>query len=166
MENIKKEELQALVDQLVGKKWDKYQTMWDLRDIIESNENYAHKIIINDFSSYPNYFEVCVKGNGARLFSVEIKRKKGDKHWTYWNSYYDWTVKEVIITNYNENVQADIDRINQYEIERKQEEDEAKVVAKEVLNFLKNKGYDYWKRRKIINEASYLDGYNFDKEQQ
>lgn len=166
MENISRNELQALLDQLVGKEWSKDKTMYDLRQILNSNENYANKVKIVDSSVYANYFEVCEKETTARFFSVEIKRKKGDKHWGWVDSYCDWTIKEVIITNYNENVQADIDKIRQYEEKRKQEKREEEEMAKKVINFLKEQGYDYWKRRQIINNASRLDGYNFDKEQQ
>lgn len=166
MENISRNELQALVDQLVGKEWSKYKTMNDLRQILNSNENYANKIKIVDSSVYVNYFEVCEKETGARFFSVEIKRKNCGKHFDVWYSYCDWTIKEVIITNYNENVQADIDKINQYEEKRKQEKKEFTEMAEKVINFLKEQGYDYWKRRQIINEAARLDGYNYDKEQQ
>lgn len=166
MENISRNELQALVDQLVGKEWNKYKTMNDLLQTLNSNENYANKIRIADSSVYANYFEVCEKKTGARFFSVEIKRKRGSKHYDVWSSYCDWTIKEVIITNYNENVQADIDKINQYEEKIKQEKREEEKMAKKVINFLKEQGYDYWGRRQIINKASYLDNYNFDKEQQ
>ena len=167
MENISRNELQALVDQLVGKKWNsKYEAMNDLRQILNSNENYANKIKIVDSSVYANYFEVYEKEAGARLFSVEINRKKGDKHYGYVVSYCDWIIKRVIIIFYNKNVQADIDEINQRNEERKQKEKETEEIAKKVINFLKEQGYGYWDRRQIINEAARLDGYNYDKEQQ
>lgn len=164
MENIKKDKLQALVNQLVGKEWNKYRIMDDLYHILYSNENYDNKIKIVDSSSYANYFVVCEKETSAILFSVEIKRKRGQRHFGYVSSYWDWTIKEVIITNYNENVQADIDKLKQSAEEEKRKELEAKEVAKKVIHFLKEQGYDYWNRRKIINAIIYEDEYSLDQE--
>lgn len=157
MENIKKDELQALLDTLKGKEYDKYKIFGQLLETIGSNSNYHNQFTIEVAKWSPYYISV-VTNDFYRivLFNIQIRRQKE-------SCSNKWFIKDIEIDYYNENVERDLEKTKDKIKEEKRQESEAKEVAKKVINFLKEQGYDYWNRRKIINAVIYEDNYSLDQ---
>jgi len=160
MENIKKEELQALLDTLKGKEYDKYKIFGQLLETIGSNPNYHNQFTIEVAKWSPYYISV-VTNDFYRivLFNIQIRRQQG-KEGSNWGK---WFIKDIEIDYYNENVENELEKKKEKAKEEKRQELERKEMAKKVILFLKEQGYDYWNRRKIINAVIYEDNYSLDQ---
>lgn len=158
MENIKKDELQALLDTLKGQEYSRYTIIQKLYSTIGSNPNYHNQFRIKDVRWSPYYFNIVTPDQyEIKLFNIQIRRQKE-------SCSNKWFIKGIEIDYYNENVENELGKMKEKAKEEKRQELERKEMAKKVILFLKEQGYDYWERRKIINAIIYEDNYSLDQE--
>lgn len=158
MENIKKDELQALLDTLKGQEYLRWTIIQKLYDTIGSNPNYHNQIRIKDVKWSSYYFCIAMSDKyETGLFNIQIRRQKE-------SCSNKWFIKDIEIDYYNENVENELEKKKEKAKEEKRQELERKEMAKKVILFLKEQGYDYWERRKIINETAYFDNSKYDQE--
>ena len=162
MENIKKEELQALLDTLKGQEYSSWTIYQKLYDTIGSNPNYHNQFRLRSVSWSPYFIVVATNDEyEITLFEVQIRRQKG-KTYGWHNS--EWFIKDIEIDFVNENVEKSLNNAKEEKAEQKRKEMERKENGIKVIQFLKEQGYNYWERRQILNAAIYEDGNQYDKE--
>jgi len=98
----------------------KYQT----RDFNVTNENKS--------------FNKLITYRGHGIGEIMVKRAKGKHHHTYWgNGYNDWTYKDIHVEFYNDDLDARIKEIDDYELEKIKAKENALDRAKEAAELLK-----------------------------
>ena len=130
---------QELLDKPVGYCCDNVRSKayaW-LREQVEKDGKY--KTIDFNVVREDKSFNFLITYRGHGLGEIMIKRAKGKHHYTYWgNGYNDWTYKDIHVEFYNDDLDARIKEIDNYELEKAKAKDAALDRGKEAFDLLKS----------------------------
>lgn len=161
MKNIPENELKQLFNWLIGEEIDHQHIKSNLYNSLQKSENYKDKFEIIQSKWSPYYFSVVAKDSYVRLFDVEVKRKKGGYHYSYFDTRsYDWICTEIKIECYNENVEQDELSREEQIIQAEKEKSELYQLGKECLSLILEKypelRGDFSKLKSVISNIGYV----------
>ena len=109
-----------------------------IRERITKEGKYSDPYKFN-VTSEDKSFNKLISYRGHSLGEIMVKREKGKHHYSYWgNGYNDWTYKDIHVEFYNDDLDARIKEIDEYELEKERSKQNSLNSAKEAFKLLKD----------------------------
>lgn len=150
-------ELEELLNkEFVGTRYDSYNARWQIRKFIEEKT-------LKEITSSSDKQNIIIYYKGYSLVELDVKKKKGDKHFGTWSDYFDWEIKEIVFASWVDREKTIDDRLREidqrYEENKKVELEKNKKIV-EAMKIIKDNcnlkdWYDVTNLCKKIYESRY-----------